>query len=340
MSDHHPAPSSLARIGIVVLVAVLAGAGLYGLGASSAGSTASPSQLPRAQAGGSAAGPLNSAESPAATPEARVEPPAAAIPERTVAEGGAFRLVPAARNACTSEAPDGWTMLASDRSNTADLFDPAGTMYAGYGIQAVNTALAGVAGFYDPPLNDPDLYSADPGTVALAYSRIILASIGGSPDPSPTDQALLGDYRLVLVESSTHRGAIFHRAEGFPGDGVNYAYALPMYFAFTLRDRWDQDGALVARVAASIRCRTQFQPPDDYFVVEAREDAGGAIDANGDDAGYNPQLGTEYVTDPATGENYLVSPSESWSETGPDGPGYYVPRGNGDYQKLVPGRTD
>ena len=338
MSDQ-PARLPLARIGVVALVAVLAGTGLYALGASSAGPSPSVSPAP----GDSVASPAAAAdatETPAETASALVEPPAAVVPERTVADGGAFRLVPAARNACTADAPDGWTMLASDRSNTADLFDPAGTLYAGYGIQAVNTSLAGFAGYYDPPLNDPDLYSADPGTVALAYSRIILANLGGSPDPVPTEEGLVGDYRLLLVESSTHRGAIFHRAEGFPGDGVNYAYALPMYFAFTTSDRWNDDGALVARIAASIRCQTQFQPPDDYFVVEAGGDAGGTTDANGDDAGYNPQLGTEYVTDPVTGENYLVSPSESWSETGPDGPGYYAPRGGGDYQKLEPGRTD
>jgi hypothetical protein len=28
----------------------------------------------------------------------------------------------------------------------------------------------------------------------------------------------------------------------------------------------------------------------------------------------------------------------NWSETGPDGAGYYVPKGNG-FQKLVPGRS-
>ena len=337
MSDQ-PARSSPARTGAFVLVAVLAGAGLYALGASTAGTAPTASPAPQAAAGSPAA--ADATEGPAATAPALVEPPTAVLPERTVADGGAFRLVPTGREACTSDVPDGWTMIASDRSDTADLFDPAGTMYAGYGIKAVNTTLAELAAYYDPPLNDPDLYSPDPGTVALAHGRIILASLGGSPDPAPTEEGRVGDYRLVLVESSTHRGAIFHRAEGFPGDGVNYAYALPMYFAFTTSDRWNDNGALVARIAASIRCRTQFQPPDDYFVVEAGSEAGGTIDANGDDAGYNPQLGTEYVTDPVTGENYLVSPSESWSGTGPDGPGYYAPRGGGDYQKLEPGRTD
>jgi hypothetical protein len=147
------------------------------------------------------------------------------------------------------------------------------------------------------------------------------------------------DYLLLSVAGSTHRGGIFFHASGYPGDGFNYSYALPMYFAFTTHDRWDLQGLLTARVAASIRCRTQFQPRDDYFIVEAADNPAGA-DANGGEAGYNPQLGTEPVNDPTTGENYLVDPSVNWSETGPEGPGYYVQKGGGDYQKLEAGRAD
>jgi hypothetical protein len=112
-----------------------------------------------------------------------------------------------------------------------------------------------------------------------------------------------------------------------------------MYFAFTTVDRWRDRGLLVARIAASIRCTTQFQPRDDYPVVEAAP-AGAATDDNADEPGYNPQLGTEPVNDPTTGENYLVDPSLNWSETGPDGAGYYVQKGVGDWQKLEPGRID
>jgi hypothetical protein len=111
-----------------------------------------------------------------------------------------------------------------------------------------------------------------------------------------------------------------------------------VFKAFTTLDRWDTQGLLTAGVAASIRCRTQFQPPHDYFTVEAA-DAGAGVDGNGDDAGYNPHLGTEPANDPTTGENYLVDPSVNWSETGPDGPGYYVQKGGGDYQKLEAGRA-
>jgi hypothetical protein len=300
--------------------------------------------------GGDAAPALQSLEPPSSleadpdAPSAPVElsaPPAQAqAPTRTVEDSGGFKLAALSSAACTADAPFDWAMQAPDRSDRADVISPDGSMYAGYGIQAVNTALADFAYAYDPPLSDPNLYSDDPAAVAMAYGQLVVASLGGSPDldvdelvqPTP-------DYLLLSVAGSTHRGAIFFRAAGFPGDGYTYSYALPMYFAFTTADLWESEGLLVARVAASIRCSTQFQPPNDYPVVEAGT-TGDAADANGDDAGYNPQLGTEDVNDPTTGENYLVDPSTNWSETGPDGPGYYVQKGGYDYQKLEPGRVD
>jgi hypothetical protein len=261
-------------------------------------------------------------------------------PERTVEATGGFRLTTLSSAACTAEAPPEWTMTAPDRSDRADLLSPDGSMYAGYGILAVNTTLQGYAAAYPPPMNDPDLYSVDPTSVAQAYGRIVVGEIGGTSDLTTQDlvQPLPG-YLLTVVGGSTHAAAIFFHETGYPGDGVNYNYALPMYFAFTTLDRWENHGALVARIAASIRCTTQFQPPDDHPVIGA-DKAGAAGDENGGEAGYNPQLGTEPVNDPTTGENYLVDPSVNWSETGPDGPGYYVFKGGNDYQKLEPGRVD
>lgn len=263
-----------------------------------------------------------------------------AIPDRTVEDSGGFRLARLSSASCTAEAPADWSITAPDKSDRADVLSPDGTRYAGYGIQAVNTTLQGYAPAYAPPLDDPALYSEDPGTVAAAYGQIIVAAIGGIGDLVVEDAFQVSDeYLLLSVAGSTHRGGIFYRASGYPGDGYNYSYALPMYFAFTTHEQWDGQGLLTARVAASIRCATQFQPPDDYFTVEAADpDPGG--DPNGTDDGYNPQLGTEYASDPETGDNYLVDPSVNWSETGPDGPGYYVQRGGGDYQKLQPGRID
>jgi len=317
-------------LGAIVLVVGAAGCTDAGI--------ATPTR-PAVSAAASAA-PIATA-TPLAEPDATATTEAAALPDRTVEESGGFRLTTLSSSSCLAEGPADWSMTAPEASNRADLLSPDGSLYAGYGIQAINTTLQGFAATYQPPLDDPGLYSTDTASVAAAYGRIIVSAIGGSSDlaveelyePTP-------DYLLMTVSTSTHRGVIFFRGTGIPGDGFNYTYALPMYFAFTTAERWDQEGLLVARVSASIRCSTQLQPPEDYPIVEARED-GGTADANGDDAGYNPQLGTEPAHDPTTGENYLVDPSVNWSESGPDGPGYYVPKSGGnDYQKLDPGRSD
>jgi len=327
------------RIGAAVAIVILAGAALFEIGtagepseASSGNAVAadSPSSDP---AGAAPAGP---------TFDAGLATETAAAPSVTVEESGGFRLALTSSNSCTAEAPADWTLQSTPRSDTADLTDPTGTLYAGYGIQAVNTTLAGFAGGYRPPLNDPNLYSEDPATVAGAYARIVVSSLGGSPDLADTGEPWpsVGAYQLRPVVSSTHRGVIFFHATGIPGDGVNYTYALPMYYAFTTSDRWEAQGNLVARVAASIRCSAQLQPPSDSWSPGGSTAGSAGVDQNGADAGYNPQLGTEYATDPTTGENYLVDPSTNWSDTGPAGPGYYVLKGGGDYQKLEPGRSD
>lgn len=309
-----------------------------------AGCAASPPISPAGTSAPSTPGEARPTDPPVTFEATETDEPIASlvptVPDRTVEGSGGFRLARLSSASCTAEAPADWSMTAPDRSDRADVLSPDGTRYAGYGIQAVNTALQGYAPAYAPPLDDPALYSDDPGTVATAYGQIIVAAIGGTGDLVVEEAFEISDeYLLLSVAGSTHRGGIFFRGSGYPGDGYNYSYALPMYFAFTTHEQWDGQGLLTVRVATSIRCTTQFQPPDDYFTVEAADpDAGG--DPNGTDDGYNPQLGTEYASDPETGDNYLVDPSVNWSETGPDGPGYYVQRGGGDYQKLQPGRVD
>lgn len=330
--------SPTARIAVAVTAVMLVGVALVEFGAAQEPLEASQRSVVATDVGPGDPAPPTTAATPLPEPTTAV----AEAPIRTVEESGGFRLTLKSSGSCTAEAPADWTLTTTARSNTADLADPTGALYAGYGIQAVNTALAGYASAYPAPLNDPALYSEDPATAAAAYARIVLSALGGSPDLADTGEPwqAIGAYQLREVASSTHRGVIFFHATGIPGDGVNYTYALPMYFAFTTSDRWEAQGNLVARVAASIRCSTQLQPPSDS--LSPGDPTGGSTgdDPNGADAGYNPQLGTEYATDPTTGENYLVDPSTNWSDTGPAGPGYYVPKGGGDYQKLEPGRSD
>lgn len=264
------------------------------------------------------------------------------VPSRTVESSGGYKLTNKSAYNCTAEAPSDWAMSSNQESNSADLYGSGKKLYAGYGIQAVNEQLAPFASAYQAPLNDPDLYSGDPATVTKAYAKVVIASMGGSTDVQYTSDynQTFGDYSLRSISSGSHKGVIFFTTNGIAGDGVNYSYAEPMYFAITTYDLWESNGLLVAQIASGIKCNAQLVQHDGP-VVKARTSGGSSAssDSNGSDAGYNPQLGTEYVHDSATGDNYLVSPSTNWSSDGPNGAGYYKQSGN-DYTKLQPGRSD
>lgn len=269
---------------------------------------------------------------------------AVGAPSRTVTSQNSFALTRTTAGTCTADRPGGWSNLISVEGNQgADLASNDKTMYAAYAVKPINTQLAAFASVQPPPTNDPDLYSEDPALVTLAHAKIFVSGLGGDTALALTDEIneSIGDYQIQSVASSTHKGVIYYHRSGFPGDGVNYAYALPMRFALTRSDRWDSFGLMVARVAASIQCtatlvaRAQSGPD-----LGGSESSSSAKDENGSDAGYNPQLGTEEVHDPETGQNYVVSPSTNWSDTGPQGPGYYAPKGGTDYVHLQPGRID
>ena len=331
---------------LVVLLVILAGFGFYVLGTSEEGNAPYPETIDTnasSQTTPSAEGLVRDNDVVTETPAIVATTATGRQPDRTVLASGGFKLTDKSSYSCSAQAPADWSMTSTAQSNTADLFASDKSMYAGYGIQAVNTAIAPYASYYSAPLNDPDLYSSDPATLVLAYGKIIVGQLGGSSDLTYTSETneSLGDYRLQSVASSTHSGVIFYHSSGFPGDGYNYTYAEPMYFAFTTSALWPSRGLLVAQIAGSIRCSTQYQPRDQYVVTAKSDSTSSGSDANGDDDGYNPQLGTEYVHDPGTGENYLVSPSTNWSENGPAGAGYYAEKSGGnDYVKLDAGRSD
>lgn len=269
-------------------------------------------------------------------------------PVRTVSAETAFALTTKTANNCTALAPEDWVIIAGSASDTADMLNSDRTMYAGWGIKPVNTAIAGSAHLYPPPLNDPELYSGDPATTVKAYANVVIHTQGGFAELDQSTfrytteyNEAIGPYSLRSMESDLYKGIALFHSRGFPGDGQVISYIEPMHLAITKKDLWEKNGLLVAKVAASIRCTTQLQPSSGGVDSElgGGGDGGGSGEEPTDGDGYNPQLGTEYVHDSQTDQNYLVSPSDNWSDSGPDGPGYYKQNGN-DYTKLEPGRSD
>ncbi len=260
-------------------------------------------------------------------------------PSAVLSQENSFAVTTKSAYSCKAQLPTDWTITSNKESNSADLMNSAKTMYAGYGITPVNTALASYAGYYQAPLNDPDLYSSDPGTATKAYAHIVASTILGdssglsfSTDTNETS----GPYTIRSVAGGSTKGIVIFKTTGSPGpDGTSYIE--PMYFALTKADLWDRYGLQVLKTALSINCTTQLVVHDNPVYSPSSASKNIDSDDTSDSGGYNVQLGTEYVHD-ANGTNYLVNPSTDWSETGPDGGGYYKSTSGGnDYEKLQAG---
>ncbi|MBI5420878.1 MAG: hypothetical protein HZA35_01020 [Parcubacteria group bacterium] len=251
------------------------------------------------------------------------------IPQRTVGAGDSFRVVQKSIGACSGLVPEGWSAFSSSHSDAVDFVSSDKTMYAGYGALGVNPAFQ---------VYDAELYSAAPEVSVKRFGDLIISGTFGDGSKllyTNDYNQQVGEYTLRSLESQGSKGVVFYRT--FPGDGINYSYAEVARFAFAKKQVWNVKGELVARVAASLSCSVQFSPSDQAVVGGGPKDKS-TKDENGNEYGYNPQLGTEYVHD-ENGTNYLVSPSNSWSETGPSGAGYYKSTNTG-WEMLKPGRSD
>ncbi len=251
-------------------------------------------------------------------------------PTKTVETSGAFKLVQKTAGACSGLVPDGWRSASNQEGSTAEFMSPDRTMYAGYGILGINPMLQ---------IYDQELYSQTPEVSIRRLAQLVASGeLGDASQLSYTNEynEQIGEYRLRSLESAGTKGVVFYRI--FPGDGYNTSYIEAARFALVRKSMWEEKGLLVARVASSIQCSTQLVQRD-LPVVEVGSSGSATRDENGDEYGYNPQLGTEYAHNPNTGENFLVSPGENWSTDGPQGAGYYSQSGN-TYIKLQPGRSD
>ncbi len=233
---------------------------------------------------------------------------------------------------CIQTVPAGWLSMGNKEGSAIDLFDAAHTMYAGWGIFPVNSNLA----FY----YDKELYNKNPERSVLRVGSMIASNIMGEQTSLRYTNEIneqISNYQLRSVEGINCKGVVLYRI--FPGDNLNFTYIEAVRFALTKKDLWASKGELVAGIAASIQCTTQYIPHELPSLPKRPSLQPSASKSKKDDYGYNPQLGTEYCHNPRTGENFRVSPSTNWSETGPDGPGYYGWAGN-ERIKMAPGRSN
>lgn len=257
-----------------------------------------------------------------------------AVPAKSVDDTSAFMVTTRSQQGCTFVAPQAWGVDVGPDSSGIDIYNSTRTMFASYLVYPVNTAIGPYAWNYPPPMNDPDRYSSDPKRVVRALLRPAVVQHGGAPDMDFTAEApeSFPPYTAVTLRGSTHSALVIYTT--FPGDAQSYV--VPVRAAIMSNQHWPDMAGALAQMAMGIRCVTQLRVPQGNDLPTPGGERRGKKD-KGDEAGYNPWRGSEYVHDPSTGDNFIVT-SSHWSDTGPDGPGYYKRNGN-NWTKLSPGRS-
>jgi hypothetical protein len=213
---------------------------------------------------------------------------------------------------CSSMGPRGWAFTAENPQRSAfgaDSVSPDQRSYAGY---AIFPTIAGTA-------------MASPEQAVAMH----LSAMGAHPATLGRRQQLDRNVFAVPYRNDQNEGMAFYEVFPFQGGAM-----ILMRQAATSPGQWKVRGAEASAVARSMRCNVPSVPaaPDPPSLNKKAKSG-----ANGEgDSEYNVWLEKEYYHDPATGQNYWVSPSQDWDQNGPQGPGYYTHNGN-DITKLQPG---
>jgi hypothetical protein len=123
---------------------------------------------------------------------------------------------------------------------------------------------------------------------------------------------VLANVFLLEYQSATNYGVAFYQP--IPASADGYMIVMRTARTGTGPGLWEKRGAEAMAVARSLECQVPNVP------------AGPDL----------PGLNAKTESGSNNGENSWVSPSENYSQTGPDGPGYYGTYGNGRI-KLDPG---
>ncbi len=220
---------------------------------------------------------------------------------------------------CASVGPPGWAVIAENPQRSAfgaDFASADGLAYASYSIFP--------AGSLAPPGFETPLRAV---TASLTSFGTVPTRIGNPRQVAP-------NVFLVEYQSATNRGLAFYQV--IPAGEGGYMIVMRLGGTGISQGLWEKRASEAMAVARSLRCQVPFVPPGpDPPGLNSRAKSGGDNDEDSD-THYNTWLEMEYYHNPQSGENYWVSPSQDYSRTGPDGPGYYATYG-GDLIKLSPG---
>jgi hypothetical protein len=220
---------------------------------------------------------------------------------------------------CASVGPPGWAVTSENPQREAfgaDLASGDGMAYAGYSIFSCGPMAP--LGFETPGRAVASVLTGF-GTVSVQFRN--RRQVGPN-------------VFLLEYQSPTNHGVAFYQV--IPAPGVGYMIVMRMAGTGNARGLWENRASEAMAVARSLRCQVPSVPAAaDPPGLNAKSESR-AENNDESDTLYNTWLEREYYHNPQNGENYWVSPSENYSNTGPDGPGYYATFGNS-LIKLDPG---
>ena len=300
---------------IIALVVIAVGSGVYALGTHAARPRTPP------------APPVQVQTSPEA--RAQLEPQADGDShdaggglERVATGPGPVPLQALQAGQCRTFAPEGWRIVDQNRDGTVfTLASPDGRMLASYAGAAIGSGQ--VAGYYGQQFRTPE-------TFALYAVGVVTGEQAQATGPEEP----VGPYKAIRFRTGSRQGYVLLYTFRVPDPG---GFGVVMRIAAAPAGDAHATGVAGA-VATAARCTATVHPSEGPVWHAPHDDHGagstghGSNDVVGD---YNAQLGTGWVHDDA-GDNYNVDVAGDWSQTGPDGPGFYKRNGN-DVTKLQPG---
>jgi hypothetical protein len=240
--------------------------------------------------------------------------PAFSAPRAAPTQVGAFR-----GQYCRSMGPRGWAVIAENPQRVAfgaDLMSADGKAAASYAIFGAGS------------LNPLRGYENPDRAVASNLSRF-----GQEQVRFGRRMQLDQNVYAISYQTSQAEGMAFWQVIPMQAGGA----MVVMRTAYAASGHWRERGAEASAVARSLRCNVPSVPaPPDPPSLNHKPAAAGGGEEGESDSLYNQWLDKEYFHNPKSGENYWVSPSSDYQQTGPQGPGYYATYGN-DVIKLESG---
>ena len=225
-------------------------------------------------------------------------------------------------NYCSALAPAGWSFTGENPAGSsfgADIMRSDGQALASYYVVGVAGEMR--SGYYSRWYATPDAAAIG----ALTQLGTVNVQCGQPRNVS-------GGLRMMSCRTPQYVGVALYQSFPMPGNG----FVLVMRTAATTPSLWQTMGDDASAISRSVRCNIPLRPSTADWTSPSSGSRERKKKAEADSE-YSQWLGMESYHDSSTGQNYWVSPSTDWRESGPRGPGYYA-NINGEPRKLEPGR--